>query len=610
MWLYFNNKGQLITSLEHGSPARVGSTNFYIFAVVQDISEDNIDEYMATLKLFKPDLMGSSYPTLVMTNAKMTFTALDGEGDTGAFTGGDYYGFLFRFNEMVDNNGTETTEDDTNIVLLDTDGLWQAVINVISDSYNVQGTATFSVAGAGTEEPTTLDYDIITNQLVQDINNRALKTQTIATYNSYAAILLNLDKYGDKQMFYTKDTHKLYQYNKPTEETGELVEIGYFEVDSTLSTTSENPVQNKVITEALHNAIIGVYKLQGNGNIEGLNLLTKTADMNGDVFNMTDAGNLTDYANNNIPVQVGDNVVLVWNDGEWTWDKLGGSVDTSNLVTLNTDQKITSYKTIANDKELRFETNAGDDKYFYIKNSSNVLHIGAVGIATKLQLDSYLTAFVPTSTTQDLGGSSARWQNFYLTGTIDFGDNAIIKKDSSNRVVIQYNGNDKIKVGSTETYFANHIEPDAPYNSGSQSGYDLGRNGMSWRDAYIGRNLTDGTNSVTVAQLAAFTGAQLWKHEITLHDNDNNEFQFIVINNSSANFAGTLLSGSGAHFRNALLNALKVSLSGYGTLVLNFYTTGGTTGPSFWVEYVESGVWNSVEIKWNLTSITDTVSAY
>ena len=40
MWLYFNSNGQLLTILEHGSPARVGTTAFQIFAVFENITDD------------------------------------------------------------------------------------------------------------------------------------------------------------------------------------------------------------------------------------------------------------------------------------------------------------------------------------------------------------------------------------------------------------------------------------------------------------------------------------------------------------------------------------------------------------------------------------------
>lgn len=106
---------------------------------------------------------------------------------------------------------------------------------------------------------------------------------------------------------------------------------------------------------------------------------------------------------------------------------------------------------------------------------------------------------LPRGSNQNLGSGSFFWNHLYIS-EINFGTNANITKDSSNRVVIQNNGANKVKVGANETYFANHVEPDL------NNTYDLGRSGMNWRDLYLSRNLTDGTNSVSVAQLASGIG--------------------------------------------------------------------------------------------------------
>lgn len=81
--------------------------------------------------------------------------------------------------------------------------------------------------------------------------------------------------------------------------------------------------------------------------------------------------------------------------------------------------------------------------------------------------------------TRDLGTSSYHWKDLYLGGNIDFGDGAKIHKDSSNRVAIQYGSNDTIKVGSANTIIANRLDPD---NNNSQ---DIGRDATRWKDGYF-----------------------------------------------------------------------------------------------------------------------------
>ena len=191
----------------------------------------------------------------------------------------------------------------------------------------------------------------------------------------------------------------------------------------------------------------------------------------------------------------------VWLADEEAYEKIGGvDIDLTNYVTLNTAQTIEANKTISKDNDLLFGTLTGSGTYFYIssKNSNN-FHIGAVGIASSLFIDSYLVNLSPESDTQDLGKTSNRWRHLYINGNIDFGNNAIIHKDSSNRVVIQFGGNDKVKVGNAVTYFDTGLEPV------TSNTYDLGSSTYCWKDAYIAGNISDGVNSVTVANISKKT---------------------------------------------------------------------------------------------------------
>lgn len=268
-----------------------------------------------------------------------------------------------------------------------------------------------------------------------------------------------------------------------------------------------------------------------------------------------------------------------YNEYMWindTWELIGTTqIDLSGYMTLNTDQKITSNKLIAVDKLLKFSSAAGDDKYFYIGSmKGNTFHMGAVGLATALALDSYLVSFSPdsSSSTQTIGTSSKRWKELYLSGKVDFGNDAYITKDQYNRITLNVSDNAKIVVDAGQTYVNNNLLPltatrDLGSNdykwknlylnhalylndaSGTNSGititpktdgatitafslmlasdylytysvkpysgdsFDLGGNDQRWRDVYISRNLTDGTNTVSVAQLASGIGGT-YRHVI------------------------------------------------------------------------------------------------
>lgn len=95
-----------------------------------------------------------------------------------------------------------------------------------------------------------------------------------------------------------------------------------------------------------------------------------------------------------------------------------------------------------------------------------------------------------------LGSDGSRWKRIYVGANgIDFGNNAWIQKDGSNRLAFTYNGNTKVKIGNTETYFVNHVEPD------TSNTYDLGRSGMYWRNAYITNIVNAGGTSIATNSL-------------------------------------------------------------------------------------------------------------
>ena len=126
MWIYFDENGTLIHYLDrHGPTARVGSTDFQIFAFF-----DNVDLYVyntATIKFVKDDFNESGCPTLFMTlirNAPFVLNEASHETEQGVypFVPGHKYTGLFDFANF--NGGQDVS------VLLDTPGKWRAVITL------------------------------------------------------------------------------------------------------------------------------------------------------------------------------------------------------------------------------------------------------------------------------------------------------------------------------------------------------------------------------------------------------------------------------------------------------------------------------------------------
>lgn len=83
-------------------------------------------------------------------------------------------------------------------------------------------------------------------------------------------------------------------------------------------------------------AIANVYKVQGSETVSNLNSTTKTESMNGYVYNISTGGTLNNQDASTLAVNAGDNVVFIWNNGSWYWDKLASDIDLSGYVPKTT----------------------------------------------------------------------------------------------------------------------------------------------------------------------------------------------------------------------------------------------------------------------------------
>ena len=335
-----------------------------------------------------------------------------------------------------------------------------------------------------------------------------------------------------------------------------------------------------VIKESISTA----YKIQGSATVADLNGETIEESMNGYVYNMTDAGSLNNADGTTTSVQIGDNVVLVWNEGDYFWDRLSGLVDTSDLVTLSTDQTITGEKKIANNKQLRFGA-AADTNYFYVMGDGNRMKIGAVGLATSLVLGSYLTSFLPESNnSQSLGSSTYQWKDLYLSGSAVFGNsggNDVVWKFENGYLSAAYGASNALMIGNNIVYTRAVVPVINNY-------YELGTITNMWKNFFLTGSIQDGTNSVSVAQLVKKT--QLYKHAVLINGLLNAEI-ILNSNTSLAGLVGTVLAG-------------KQVISAYLTGLFMLYVDS-----SFNLGHFASGAWTT-DINATDTITTDTVSEY
>lgn len=347
--------------------------------------------------------------------------------------------------------------------------------------------------------------------------------------------------------------------------------------------------------EVIKESISTAYKIQGSATVADLNDETIEESMNGYVYNMTDAGSLNNDDGTTTSVQIGDNVVLVWNEGDYFWDRLSGMVDTSNLVTLDTEQTITGKKTFKNDN--LYLQKADESKSYYIEwvtvSGSPGLNFRSSSMAVgqytiRLQDYSLFTYSVkPTASGgYDLGQSSLKYRDIYLSGAVKLrNSSATIDAEITQS---QY-GSIDFRINNNSAFL---MEPGITYGRGhfatTGTNKNLGTASLLWYDLYLSHNLTDGTNSVSVAQLVKKT--QLYKHAVLIGGLLNAE---IILNSDTSlvGLVGTVLAG-------------KQVISAYLTGLYMLYVDG-----SFNLGHFASGAWTT-DINATDTITADTVSEY
>lgn len=257
-------------------------------------------------------------------------------------------------------------------------------------------------------------------------------------------------------------------------------------------------INNEV--NVIKESITTAYKIQGSATVADLNANTPDAAMNGYVYNMTDAGYLTNSDASTTSVQIGDNVVLVWNDGNFFWDCLSGVVDTSNLVTLDSEQDITGNKTFKSSQAIfKYDDHVPFYSFYMADYDALICKRETV---TQFEMGNnsiFLKSVYPLeNASYDLGMSSLKFKDFYLSNRIYLGSSgtSYINTDAYNGIGFQINNNTKFLIREATTYVNNNL---CPLTDNQR---DLGASGGAlFRNLYLGGNISDGTNSVTVAEI-------------------------------------------------------------------------------------------------------------
>lgn len=164
----------------------------------------------------------------------------------------------------------------------------------------------------------------------------------------------------------------------------------------------------------------------------------------------------------------------------------------SGFVDLDKAQTITGVKTFSNGLFIGNTVNL----YKQANTDNLILKIG--------QYDRYRfsgVTFEPIlNNYYNLGSSTYGWKDLYLDGTAYIGDVSIVDSTNGLSSQFKYKGTTVFYISSSSFQVVKTLLP-----VGNQ---DIGSSAIRWQDLYLSRNLSDGTNSVTVAHLAQNTPTQ------------------------------------------------------------------------------------------------------
>lgn len=237
-----------------------------------------------------------------------------------------------------------------------------------------------------------------------------------------------------------------------------------------------------------------------------------------------------------------------YNEYMWiddTWELIGTTqIDLSGYVDLASAQTITGEKTIQN-TSLDFSHTSSPDTVFSIyaadygaldirRNTTTQIEVGNNNI--------FFRNILPLSSSNNLGLQSAKWNNLYLSGRVDFGNDSYITKDQYNRITLNVSDNAKIVVDAGQTYVNNNLLP-------LTATRDLGSDDYKWRNLYLSGNLTDGTNTVSVA---AISKTRLYLHRFQFTYTGGGGYLNVITNSATG------ISDTESNFQTAINSAVSV----------------------------------------------------
>lgn len=255
------------------------------------------------------------------------------------------------------------------------------------------------------------------------------------------------------------------------------------------------------------------------GNKEFRNLQEQVLKNAQDIEILKGRKNLRIAIVNELP-EVGDPnyIYLVAKDGgespdvydEYVWlddvdparyEKIGGvTIDLTNYVTLDSEQTIAGVKTISD--KIRFQYPEQTAYYDFVASDYGSLTLKRNG-TTQAEVGNneiYVKNLKPTNNNvYDLGSASIAWKDLYLSGKAIFGNsggNDVVWKFDSGFLSAAFGSSNAFMISSTTAYARAIVPVITNY-------YDLGSASNYWKDFYLTGNISDGSHTVSVANIAS-----------------------------------------------------------------------------------------------------------
>lgn len=228
----------------------------------------------------------------------------------------------------------------------------------------------------------------------------------------------------------------------------------------------------------------------------------------------------------------------IWENNAWLY--MGDTnLDLSPYPTLAGNNTFTGSNTIANAVSLNFAgTYTGqivnkENQFRFKYGGSDKLKISTANITASAHL-------IPNSgSTFDLGTSTYTWKDIYLSGNL-YG-NTIYLDNTTSTYITSYNGSLRMSSNTGD------IISDCYFKPSANNALDLGASGVAWKDLYLAGNLSDGTNSMSVADISNGLFNVINASDIT--NNTLTQAQYDLITNGKP----TLITGTYLGYKNMLI---------------------------------------------------------